>query len=612
MKKVNIMKPIPQHYILRLLGSKSIRKSFTVPFVLQFCLSIGVIGFLLLQGGNSASQLILEELQQQTVNHVSEQLTQRMSEALQLNQINYDALQSGILKLDATSERERFFVNHIKSYPNIAMTYVGLADGSFYGARRVPDHEYQVVRNNPSTDGASWYYKTTELGDGIDVVDQFPDFDARKRPWYIKAEEVEGPTFSGIYSHFIFHEPTVTASYPIYDQEGQLIGVFGVDYLLSWLGKTLGDLSIGDSGQVFVTDDTGLLIASSLGGKAYKMIDNKSKLILAKDSDNPLIHAASGLSFDNVNNNLQGFKLDREKYYVGVESFRDFEMNWNIYVVLAENDFLVEMKRATEQTVMVIILSLIIFFFVSFWIAKWVTKPIMRLNQAANELTQGRLQTLTDVDRDDELGDLSRSFNIMGKQLTELVSNLEEQVDLRTFELQVRNEMLEQLSFLDGLTSIANRRKFDSTLENAWNLAFREKMPLSLIMLDIDFFKDYNDTYGHQAGDDCLIAIASLLHKKARRLSDLVARYGGEEFMIIVQSPETLDKVLDFAEDIRTSVEALAIEHKTSPFKTVTLSIGVVYRIPTKDITTETFVKEADQALYKAKNCGRNRIEISQ
>lgn len=604
------MIPKSRHKLLRLIGRKSIRKSFTIPFMLQFLFAIGLVGYLLLQGSENASQLILEELQQQTVHQVSEQLTQRLSQALQLNQINYDSYRSGILNLESEVERERYFVNHIQSFPNVVMTYIGLVDGSFYGARRISDDEYQVVRNNTTTNGASWYYETNDLGEGITVVDQFPDFDARKRPWYIKAQEVGAPTFSSIYSHFIFHEPTVTASYPIYDQERQLIGVFGVDYLLSWLGNTLGELSVGDFGQVFITDDTGLLIASSLGGKFYELVDNKSQLILAKDFDSPLIQAA--LTLPNEGSKLKDFKVDGEIYYLGVEGFHDFNMNWNIYVILAEDDFLAGMKSATKQTGLVMILSFVLFILLAVWIAKWVTKPILLLNQAANELTQGKWLGIIDDGREDELGELSRSFNIMGKKLTELVSHLEVEVDLRTIELQERNEMLEGLSFLDGLTGIANRRKFDTALESSWQLAYRQQMPLSLIMLDIDFFKNYNDTYGHQAGDDCLKAIASLLNKKARRLSDLVARYGGEEFVIIVQSPESLSKVVDFAEDIRKSVENLKIEHVASPFKDVTLSLGIVYAIPTKDVSSIAFIERADKALYQAKNGGRNRIEIGQ
>lgn len=606
------MVPRNQRFLERILGSKSIRMSFALSFMFQLLLATGLIGFFLLQGSKNVSHLMLEELQQQMFQQVSDQLTQRMSEALQLNQINYDSFQSGILDLESITERERYFSNHLKSFSDVAMTYIGLSDGSFYGARRISDGTYQTVRNNSTTGGNSWYYSTTDLGEGIEKVDEFPNYDPRMRPWYIKAQEVGKPTFSDIYSHFVFHEPTVTASYPVYDQNNQLIGVFGVDYLLSWLGTTIGNLPIGKSGQVFVTDDKGYLIAMSFDGKAYEMIDNKSQLILAKDKDNSLMQAASTLPLDGdiKDRDLKEFKIDGKKYYVDMQKFEDFGTNWKIYLILAEDDFLGSMKDATRQTIVVIIFSILFFIGFAIWTSHWVTKPILSLNQAAKELTQGKLMLVEEGTRKDELGELSRSFNIMGKQLSNLVANLEKEVDGRTLQLQERNETLQRLSFLDGLTGIANRRKFDSALESDWNLALRHHRPLALIMLDIDFFKNYNDTYGHLAGDDCLRSIGNLLTKKVQRLSDLVARYGGEEFVIIVQETE-LAKVVDFANEIRNSVQELEIEHTTSPFKKVTLSIGVANMIPTKDTSPTKLIEMADQALYEAKNTGRNRVALS-
>ncbi len=600
-----------QRFLMKLLGRKSIRMSFTIPFIIQIIFATGLIGFFLLQGSKNVSHLILKELQQQMLQQVNNQLSQRMQEALQLNQINYDSFQSGLLNLESNEERERYFITHIKSFPDVAMTFIGLEDGSFYGARHTLEGEYQVVRNNKDTGGASWYYRTTNLGEGIEVVDEFLDFDARMRPWYIKAKEIGGPTFSSIYGHFVFHEPTVTASYPIYDQNNKLIGVFGVDYLLSWLGNTLGELPIGDSGQVFVTDDSGFLIATSFDGTSYKMVDNKSQLIPANESESILIQSAISLSFEEYENDLRGFKVKGDKYYVGLQKFQDYGIDWKIYVILAEADFLGGMNSATKQTVVVMIFSIILFFFFAYWTAKGVTMPIIRLNEAAKELTQGKLMLVTDVERTDELGELSRSFNTMGKQLTNMVAHLEEEVKARTFELEERNDSLQRLSFLDGLTGIANRRKFDSTLESAWNFALRHKRSIALIMLDIDFFKNYNDTYGHLAGDDCLKSIGRLLSEKVRRLSDLVARYGGEEFVIILQDTE-VNKIVGFAEDIRKGIQDLRIEHATSPFEIVTLSMGIAYMIPNMNTTPLALIEMADNALYLAKDNGRNRVEIDE
>ncbi|MFZ5645361.1 MAG: diguanylate cyclase [Bacillota bacterium] len=173
------------------------------------------------------------------------------------------------------------------------------------------------------------------------------------------------------------------------------------------------------------------------------------------------------------------------------------------------------------------------------------------------------------------------------------------------------NKQLELLSSLDGLTGIANRRYLDNYLLQEWRRAARENIPLSLIMCDIDFFKVYNDTYGHQAGDDCLKRVAGSLSENLKRPGDLVARYGGEEFAIVLPDTDTDGAVL-LAKALRAGIEALKIEHINSrASKHVTLSLGVASTVPSNDFSPEMLISRADQALYQAKQKGRNQVQVS-
>ncbi|MBA4423570.1 MAG: hypothetical protein C0390_10830 [Syntrophus sp. (in: bacteria)] len=171
-------------------------------------------------------------------------------------------------------------------------------------------------------------------------------------------------------------------------------------------------------------------------------------------------------------------------------------------------------------------------------------------------------------------------------------------------------EILNRLSRHDGLTGIANRRHFDEYFQQEWKRALREETSLSLIMCDIDFFKNYNDTYGHQAGDDCLRAVAGVLQKGLRRPGDLLARYGGEEFIVVL--PGTLrEGVLAVAESLRRAVEALAIPHnKSAAAPVVTICLGVSITLPGPGDSPADLLAAADSALYKAKEEGRNRVVI--
>ena len=164
------------------------------------------------------------------------------------------------------------------------------------------------------------------------------------------------------------------------------------------------------------------------------------------------------------------------------------------------------------------------------------------------------------------------------------------------------------ISTMDGLTGISNRRYFDEFLAKEWNRAIRSGAPLSLILCDIDYFKNFNDCYGHQEGDKCLQRIAGLLEEHARRGGDLAARYGGEEFGIVL--PETnLESARDIAEQMRIAVENIAIPHEASAINNIiTISFGVATIIPQRDQESRLLVSLADKALYKAKKEGRNRV----
>jgi two-component system chemotaxis family response regulator WspR len=171
------------------------------------------------------------------------------------------------------------------------------------------------------------------------------------------------------------------------------------------------------------------------------------------------------------------------------------------------------------------------------------------------------------------------------------------------------NIELQKLAALDGLTGIANRRRFDEAMRIEWQRGQRDKKPLTLLMCDVDFFKLYNDSFGHLAGDMCLKKVAAVLTEHLKRPADLAARYGGEEFAIIL--PETpLAGALIVAESCRRHLEQLAIENPldSTSLSSVTMSIGVASIVPSADSDVEQLIQQADQALYAAKHAGRNRV----
>ena len=174
--------------------------------------------------------------------------------------------------------------------------------------------------------------------------------------------------------------------------------------------------------------------------------------------------------------------------------------------------------------------------------------------------------------------------------------------------LKAQTDFLRQLAFVDGLTGIANRRRFDDALQAAWRHGLRTREPLALVMFDIDHFKHYNDHYGHQQGDLALQAVASAVHQLMQRPYDLAARYGGEEFVCLLPGC-TAAHLPAKAEQLRAAIEALQLPHAASPSAPwLTISVGAAYLLPQADTSPHRLLTLADAALYQAKHQGRNCV----
>lgn len=208
-------------------------------------------------------------------------------------------------------------------------------------------------------------------------------------------------------------------------------------------------------------------------------------------------------------------------------------------------------------------------------------------------------------------------LRMLGAQAMISISNarlhdsLEQRVAERTAQLEEANRKLATLSATDSLTGLANRRHFDETLRSEWARASRIGQPLAVVMLDVDYFKNFNDRYGHQAGDACLVRVAHALEASARRASDLTARYGGEEFSIVL--PNTgADEARQIGETLRRAIEQLDIANEGAAEGQVTISVGIAIQSEQDAADPDALMRLADAALYRAKNAGRNCVVLSE
>jgi diguanylate cyclase (GGDEF)-like protein len=238
---------------------------------------------------------------------------------------------------------------------------------------------------------------------------------------------------------------------------------------------------------------------------------------------------------------------------------------------------------------------------------RWIRKPLRQLLDFAQQLTHGHYDASLDYQSGDEFGELVASL----KNMRDKVNEREKELQAAHADLSKANSLLEHQSNTDALTTIYNRRYFDEMLSKEISRNSRLNTPIALILCDVDYFKQFNDTYGHQEGDYCLRQVALTLQRSFTRSEDVVTRYGGEEFGIILPNTDR-EQAIEMAVEMQSQVSALKIPHKSSGVADhVTISVGVGVIRPDKDTIMSTLIEEADKALYQAKNDGRNLIRVS-
>jgi len=275
----------------------------------------------------------------------------------------------------------------------------------------------------------------------------------------------------------------------------------------------------------------------------------------------------------------------------------------------------------SQQLIALSILFILMTIIIGMIVGRSIERPISTLKEVFNRLSNGEREIhIPTYHSKDEIAELAVSAEAFRKanentqilldKYQALSSELDEKVKQRTKELEKANRRLKDLSIKDGLTQIYNRRFLDASLIENFNRARRSALPLSVIMLDIDYFKAYNDTYGHQAGDICIQRVTKAMTRVFHRSTDTVARYGGEEFVaLLFDTPASAAHAL--AEKLRKEIESQNIPHRSSHLGHITVSLGCCTWTPdTEFMSGEAILNQADKALYQSKESGRNKLSV--
>ncbi|MEZ9358177.1 hypothetical protein BCU93_14365 [Vibrio breoganii] len=280
-----------------------------------------------------------------------------------------------------------------------------------------------------------------------------------------------------------------------------------------------------------------------------------------------------------------------------------YVFSYGVPVMLVESFFPRDISgqgRVAVQSALFTSILLGFLLLLALWVTlrKVVLEPVTHLTQKATAITETQdYKKRAQVETSDEIGELSRQLNKMLDVIESREASLEDVL-----------AQLKEQSMTDALTQISNRLRFDSVSEMEWRRMQREKLPISIIMCDADYFKQYNDHYGHVEGDRCLINIAQVLNESVARPADLVARYGGEEFVILLPSTD-LSGAAHLAQTVLDNISALQLPHaKSQVAPYVTVSLGIASVVPSEDNSLLQLITDADNALYQAKQNGRNTL----
>ena len=391
----------------------------------------------------------------------------------------------------------------------------------------------------------------------------------------------------------------VVIAEPIRGNAGKMIGLLIFNLGLDNLKWYFNHVAMGDHGYAYAVNRQGQVILHPNQAYMESMADFSGRAVVTQ--------ATSGFT------GWLEYSDDDLAILAGYSHIPS--VSWGLVVEQPLHFAMADVANLRSINLLVLLSSALLAILLSLWIAKTIAEAIAKLSAATVRMADGKLETRLEVETTDELGQLAASFNRMAEQLArrgealrQAKEQLEQQVAERTRELTEANCELQRLSLSDALTCIGNRRFLDELLEREWRRALREQTPLSVVMLDIDYFKLFNDTYGHVAGDDCLRKVAGILTATIQRTTDFASRYGGEEFVLVLPATDE-QGALTVAEKIRCRVEALAIPHEKSPLAgVVTVSIGVATIMPLRDSDAGLLMTAADQALYRAKTAGRNQV----
>ncbi len=428
-------------------GKVPLRTVLIVPFVLQIFAAVGLTGYLSFRNGHKAVNNLATKLQSEVSDRIDQHLDTYLATPNQINQINLDAIELGLLNLNDFQSTGRYFWKQMQVF-DVGYISFGNKQGEFIGVERLNDGSLLINEVSKSNPAKLFVWATDSQGNRTKLL-AVKDWEPRGEAWYADAVKAAKPLWSQIYQWEDKPDViSISSSYPVYDKTKTITGVLSIDRLLSQISYFLNHLKVSKSGKTFILERDGLLVASSSTEQPFRVVDGEAKRLKASDSRDPLIRLTTqyltkhfkSLSEIKTTQQLK-LTIEGQQQFVQVTPWQDkLGLNWLIVVVVPEADFMQEINANTRTTIILCIAALIVATVLGIFTSRWIVRPILRLNASAKALALGKWEQTVEMKRSDELGELAKSFNSMAKQLQESFATLE----AKNVEMNVLNEALTQ------------------------------------------------------------------------------------------------------------------------------------------------------------------------
>lgn len=423
-----------------------------IPFVCQIFATVGLVGYLSVRSGREAVNNLIDKLMITAEKNIDQELENYLDIPHIINQVRFDDFQNGLLSLDNIDALYDHFWAQKQAFQSVSYVYMGSVDGGMIAAGQLPDGTLLIGGTDNFAAGDYTIYRANQEGDRIEHFKTLPDWTAENYAWFTKPRDAGQPVWGSPYKWTGRDVVAISAGRPVYVTDGAFLGTVAVDLSLSDIGQFLEDIEISPSGSIFIIERSGELIATSTKSPVAITQAEETVRLKAEDSqDETVKQVAQALSSAQPDwrqtSVIDTFPLtvNNQTHFVRLIPWSDdYGLDWQIVMVVPESDFMRQINDNFRRTVGLCALALGVSTLIGVLTARWIVQPILKLNQSAQDLAQGKWTTPVIAERNDEVGQLALSFKDMASQLQNSFGLLEQRVQERTIELADAKDMADR------------------------------------------------------------------------------------------------------------------------------------------------------------------------